>query len=212
MTPGGITMSAHTAKTAGTGQELLARASHRMRVQPDDARASAVFERVTVGSGSFFVTRLSANSDWIMRVAGDHVHRPHQIWRSGLMDQAPGCVDHTVVAMDLTGAPGDDAVLTIVMRDVGDFLVPPGDAVVPPAQHARFIAHMATLSSTFWEWQDQLGLTPMAQRLRFFAPDNIAAELGADEAFQGFALGRRPAGDIDEGFDAGVAGAGVGDA
>jgi len=36
----------------------------------------AVFERVTVGPESFFVKRLSASSDWIMRIAGDHVHRP----------------------------------------------------------------------------------------------------------------------------------------
>ena len=58
------------------------------------------------------------------------------------MDQAPDLIDHTVLAMDLT----DDAVLTIVMRDVGESLVPPGDATVPAAQHARFIAHMAALS------------------------------------------------------------------
>jgi hypothetical protein len=163
----------------GSARELLARASSRTRAEPSDARAGAVFERVTVGAESFFVKRLSASSDWIMRIAGDHVHRPYLIWRSGIMNQAPGLIDHTVVAMDLTGAPGDDAVLTIVMRDVGESLVPPGDSTVPAAQHARFIVHMAALSSVFWGWEDQLGLTTMAQRMRFFAPDNIAAELDA---------------------------------
>ncbi|HEY2692802.1 MAG TPA: hypothetical protein VGJ50_30510 [Streptosporangiaceae bacterium] len=38
---------------------------------------------------SFFVKRLSASSDWIMRIAGDHVHRPYLIWRSGIMNRAP---------------------------------------------------------------------------------------------------------------------------
>jgi hypothetical protein len=161
--------------TVGSAQDLLARASSRNRVEPADARAGAVFERVTVGAESFFVKRLSPASDWVMRIAGDHVHRPFLIWRSGLMDQAPDLIDHTVVAMDLT----DDAVLTIVMRDVGGSLVPPGDATVPTAQHARFISHMAALSSAFWGWEDRLGLTTMAQRMRFFAPDNIAAELAA---------------------------------
>jgi len=52
---------------------------------------------------------------------------------------------------------------------------------VPAAQHARFIAHMADLASAFWGWEDRIGLTTMAQRLRFFAPDNIAAELTAAE-------------------------------
>jgi hypothetical protein len=163
--------------TTTSARELLARASWKERVKPADARAGAVFERVTVGPESFFVKRLSASSDWIMRIAGDHVHRAYLIWRSGIMDQAPGLIDHTVVAMDLA----DDAVLTIVMRDVGECLVPPGDSTVTAAQHARFIAHMAALSSAFWEWEDHIGLTTMAQRMRFFAPDNIAAELDAAE-------------------------------
>jgi hypothetical protein len=165
--------------TGTSAQDLLARASSTQRVEPADARAGAVFERVTVGAESFFVKRLSASSDWIMRIAGDHAHRAYLIWQSGIMDQAPDLIDHTVVAMDLTGAPGDDAVLTIVMRDVGGYLVPPGDAAVPAAQHGRFIAHMAALSSAFWGWEDRLGLTTTAQRMRFFAPDNIAAELDA---------------------------------
>jgi hypothetical protein len=164
--------------TIESAPELLSRASSRQRVHPGDARAGAIFERVTVGSESLFVKQLSASSDWIMRVAGDHVHRPYLAWRSGILDQAPDCVDHAVVTMDLAG-PGDDAVLTIVMRDVGRFLVPPGDTIVPSGQHAGFIAHMAALSSAFWGWEDQIGLTSMAQRVRFFAPDNIAAELGA---------------------------------
>ena len=145
--------------TASSAQDLLARASSRNLVEPADARAGAVFERVTVGPDSFFVKRLSASSDWIMRIAGDHAHRAYLIWQSGIMDQAPDLIDHTVVAMDLTGAPGD--------------------ATVPAAQHARFIAHMAALASAFWGWEDRLGLTTMAQRMRFFAPDNIAAELDA---------------------------------
>jgi len=164
--------------TGASAQDLLARASSRQRVEPADARAGAVFEWVTVGLESFFVKRLSPSSDWITRIAGDQVHRPYLIWRSGLMDQAPDLIDHTVVAMDLTGS-GDDAFLTIVMRDVAGSLVPPGDAAVPAAQHGRFITHMAALSSAFWGWEDRLGLTTMAQRMRFFAPDNIAAELDA---------------------------------
>jgi len=133
-----------------------------------------------VGPESYFVKRLSPSSDWVMRIAGDHVHRPYLIWRSGLMDQAPDLIDHTVVTMDLSGS-GDDAVLTIVMRDVGESLVPPGDAAVPAAQHARFVTHMAALANAFWGWEDRLGLTTMAQRMRFFAPDNIEAELTAAE-------------------------------
>jgi hypothetical protein len=96
------------------------------------------------------------------------------------MGQAPECIDHTVVAMDLDGT-GGDAVLTILMRDVGGFLVPPGDTVVPPGQHAGFVTHMATLAAAFWGWAEDMGLTTMTQRLRCFAPGTIAAELTADQ-------------------------------
>jgi hypothetical protein len=133
-----------------------------------------------VDGTAYFVKRLSPASDWVMRVTGDHVHRPYLAWQAGIMDRAPGCLDHTVVAMEVEGADGD-AVLTMLMHDVGGFLVPPGDTVVPPGQHAGFIAHMAALSTAFWEWDDDIGLTTMAQRLRIFAPDNIAGELTADE-------------------------------
>ena len=165
---------------AGQVKELLAGATSRASVMPSDARAGAAYERVTIGRDAYFVKRLSPASDWIMRVTGDHVHRPYLVWRAGIMDRAPGCIDHTVVAMDLDGE-GDHAVLTMVMRDVGGCLVPPGDTVVPPGQHANFVAHMAALSAAFWGWDDGIGLTTMAQRLRFFAPDNIAAELDTAE-------------------------------
>jgi len=165
---------------SGSAAELLARASSRERVMPADARSGAVFERVVVGPDRYFVKQLSFGSDWVMRASGDHVGRQYLVWQAGIMGQAPDCIDHAVVAMGLAGA-GDGAVLTIVMRDIGEYLVPPGDAIVPAGQHAGFITHMAAMSSAFWGWDDQIGLTTMAQRIRFFAPDTIAAELTAAE-------------------------------
>src|SRR6516165_11516651 len=114
--------------------DLLARASSREVVRPGDARSLSVFERVTLDGERYFVKRLSPASDWIMRVTGDHVHRPYLVWQAGIMDRAPDCIDHTVVAMEVDGT-GDQAVLTMLMRDVGSFLVPPGDTVVPVSQH-----------------------------------------------------------------------------
>jgi hypothetical protein len=158
--------------------ELLARASSRERVEPADARSGAVFERVVVGPDRYFVKRFGFASDWVMRVSGDRVGRQYLVWQAEIMDRSPGCIDHTVVAMGLDGA-GTEAVLTIVMRDVGGFLVPPGQAMVPAGQHAGFIAHMAALHSAFWGFDDQIGLTTMAQRMRPFAPQVIAPELTA---------------------------------
>ena len=160
--------------------ELLARASARHQVTPADGKSSSVFERVTVDGRGYFLKRLSPASDWIMRATGDHVHRPYLVWRAGVMDRTPACIDHTVVAMEVEGT-GDTAVLSVLMNDVGACLVPEGDAVVPLVQHGGFIDHLAELSVTFWGWRDSIGgLTTTAQRMRFFAPDNIAPELDAD--------------------------------
>ena len=162
----------------GTGPvaEVLARATWCESVRPDDARAGADYQRVVADGRAYFLKRLSPATDWIMRVTGDHVHRPYLVWRAGIMDKAPSCIDHTVVAMEVAGT-GDDARLSMLMRDVGACLVPPGDAPVPLAQHARFLTHMAELAASFWGWHDDIGLTTMPERVRFFAPDNIAAEL-----------------------------------
>ncbi|HET7488680.1 MAG TPA: hypothetical protein VFJ85_12180 [Acidimicrobiales bacterium] len=160
--------------------ELLAAATSREVVRPGDARAGAVYERVEAEGERWFVKRLSPASDWIMRVTHDRVHRTHEIWRAGIMDRAPACIDHTVAAMAVEGA-GDTAVLTIVMHDVGEHLIPEGDAPVTEAQHRGFVEHMAALAAAFWGFTADDGLCTVEQRLRFFAPDNIAAELEADE-------------------------------
>ena len=126
---------------------------------------------------------LSPATDWITRVTGDRVHRPYLIWQAGIMDKPPACIDHTVVAMEGTGA-GGGAVLSMLVRDVGPCLLPPGDTPVPQAQPEAFLAHMAEPYGAFWGWSDDIGRTTLTQRLRFFAPDNIAGETSAD--------GRRP--------------------
>ena len=157
--------------------ELLARASSREVISPGDARSLSSFERVIVDGQRYFLKRLSPASDWIMRVTGDHVHRPYLVWRAGIMDQVPACIDHTVVAMEVCGE-GDAAELSMFMRDVGPHLVSEGDAVVPEAQHRGFIDHLAQLSATFWGWQDAVGgLTTMAERVRFFDSPNVTREL-----------------------------------
>jgi Phosphotransferase enzyme family len=165
--------------TVDVVDELLARASSRVEVSPGDGKSGSAFERLEVDGNRYFVKRLSRRSDWIMRATGDHVHRPYLVWQAGIMARAPDCIDHTVVAMQLSGE-GDDAVLTTIMRDVAPHLVPEGDAVVPAAQHVGFIEHLAELSVVFWGWRDDIGLSTMEQRVRFFAPDNIAAELTGD--------------------------------
>jgi hypothetical protein len=167
--------------TARPVTDLLSRASQRRVVQPSDGKSSSTFERVTIDGCRYFLKRLSPATDWIMRVTGDHVHRPYLIWQAGLMNEAPASIDHTVVAMEIEGV-GETAVCSTLMRDVADHLVPEGDGTVALAQHANFIEHLAQLCATFWGFIDTIGgLTTMTERVRFFATDAVARELAVAE-------------------------------
>jgi hypothetical protein len=136
---------------------------------------------VTIDGRRYFLKSLSPATDWIMRVTGDHIHRPYLIWQAGLMDQAPACIDHTVVAMEIEGV-GEDAICSTLMRDVAEHLVPEGDATVPQVQHENFIDHLAQLSASFWGFTDTIGgLTTMAERLRCFELDAVARELAVPD-------------------------------
>jgi Phosphotransferase enzyme family len=166
----------HTATSARV-RELVARAATREAARPTDAKSQATFERLTIDGRRYFLKRLSPATDWIMRCSGDRIHRPYVVWQAGIMELVPACIDHTVVAMELDGT-GDDAELSMLMRDVGPYLVPEGNSVVTELQHERFISHLAELSVTFWGWQDTLGeLTTMEERLRFFEPVQVAREI-----------------------------------
>jgi hypothetical protein len=115
-------------------------------------------------------------------VTGDRDLRTFRIWEAGLMDDCPPSIDHTVVAMARDGQD-PDAVLGMLMHDVGPWLVPEGDDPVDLDTHAGLLASMADLAAEHWSWDDPLGLTTMEERIRFFAPDNIEAQvdLTADE-------------------------------
>lgn len=161
---------------AASVTELLDGAVDRVVVDPGDGKSGSIFERVTIEGRRCFVKTLSYDTDWIMRVTGDRDLRTLRIWQAGLMHGAPECIDHALVGMAVEGS-GERARLTMLMRDVGEYLVPEGDEIVAEEQHLGFIDHLAALSAKYWGWRDNLVLLPLYHRFRFFAPDTIAPEL-----------------------------------
>ncbi len=86
----------------------------------------------------------------------------------------PGCIDHTYVGAACTGRDG-----AVLMRDVGPWLVPAGDAPVDEADHVAFVDHLAALHAAFWDWTDDVGLAPLANRFFMFSPWMVAVRGGA---------------------------------
>lgn len=164
---------------AAGAAELLAGASDLVEVFPDDGKSGSRFHRATVGGEPCFVKAVSRSSDWISRVIGDTDLWPLRVWEAGIMHGAPPEIDHATIGMAVDGE-GDDAVLTLLLRDIGALLVPEGDTVVPASHHADFLDALAALSARTWGWRDTVGLCPLENRFRFFAPATIAPELARD--------------------------------
>jgi len=175
---------------AGSLDELIAGATDRVEVRTSDAKSGARFERLVVDGERCFLKVLSAADDWIMRVTGNASNWEFKVWRSGLYAQTPPVIDHTMRGMALEGGR-----LAMLMTDCADDLVPPGDEVLPQAQHEDFLDAMAQMHAHFLGWHDDLGLQDLSRRWLFFAPATIAPELAVPDvpgpiavAHQGWAL------------------------
>src|SRR5689334_21849279 len=131
-----------------TTPELLAAATDRERLQPPDARSGAVFERFRVGGRRYFLKRVRPECDWIMRVTGDRDFRTAKAWHAGLMRRAEAAVVHAVVDVAVV-----DGELAVLMDDVGEHLVPAGDAPIAPAVHHALFDGLAGLAATFAGWR-----------------------------------------------------------
>lgn len=164
---------------AASSDELLAGATDVVEVHPDDGKSGSRFHRATIDGEACFVKAVSRSSDWISRVMGDTDLWPFRVWEAGIMHAVPPEIDHATLGMAVDGE-GDDAVLTILLHDVGAHLVPEGDAVVPPDHHHDFLDGLAALSASTWGWRDTVGLCPPENRFLFFAPATIAPELARD--------------------------------
>jgi thiamine kinase-like enzyme len=136
-------------------------------------------ERVVIDGSSYVVKQVSPRFDWISRATGDYGCRALACWRLGILDQLPGCLDHTVVAMAYEPST---TTTTLLMHDVSPHLVPEGSALLSLAQHRRFLAHMAELHASFWQTAQALPvLTPMTTRYMTLSPMTTEIERALGE-------------------------------
>jgi hypothetical protein len=165
-----------TRPVAASVEELLAGATERAALQMADSKSGASLERVVIGGQPHVVKYLHVDDDWLQRISGDLCCHPVAVWRSGVLDKLPDCIDHAVVAM-AAGLGRNGWGAAVLMRDVGPWLVPEGDAPVPLEQHLRFMDHMAALHVQFWGWTDDASLLPRTHRHLFSCQTNIDTEL-----------------------------------
>ncbi len=141
-------------------EDLLRRAEHQ-EVLLAEGKTAAPLVRILVDGQWYVLKHLSHDLDWLARAVGDVGCNACLAWERGLYAALPPEIDAAVV-----GARREGAGAVLVMRDVGDLLVPPGDDPVTHEQHRRFIAHMATMHAHFaGERATAYDLTPLPAKL-----------------------------------------------
>ncbi|MDQ3146122.1 MAG: phosphotransferase [Actinomycetota bacterium] len=169
-------MATDVRPVAASVDELLRGATHREPLVGGDGKSGVALERVTIDGAGYVLKHLHHRDDWIMRATGDLVGRPITLWRTGLLDQLPGSIDHATVGAaweERSGGRGG----AILMRDVGEWLVPEGSGPFPRDQDERFLDHMAELHAAFWGFPDTPGLFDVSTRYVWFGPRLAATEL-----------------------------------
>ena len=157
-------------------EELVADAVGREPLVATDGKSGAELERITLADGTTRVLKLvHVDRDWTMRFNGDIGCHPAQVWASGLMDVLPERIDHGVVGV-ATGLGRHGRGAAILMRDLGDDLVPPGDEVLPLDRHLTYIDDMATLAARTLGWRDDVGLVPLGNRWTWFNHASLQTE------------------------------------
>jgi hypothetical protein len=157
--------------------ELLAGASWRGPMDKHvDSLSGAPFERAIIDGRRYVVKHVAYDLDWLARALGDRDCFALTMWRSGLLAALPGLIDHAIVGVAHDAGTG---IVTLLMDDIGDYLVPAGSGALDHRQHRAFLAHMARLHSTFWGFDGLPGLLDPGARYSALTPATAEREAAA---------------------------------
>ena len=160
---------------ADSVDELLADASDRQPFLHSDSKSGSAFERVLIDGEPHVVKYVHIDDDWTMRFCGDVGCNPLQVWASGLMDVLPERIDHGMVGA-AAGLGRNAWGAALLMRELGDELVPAGDDPISIEEHLGYLDTMAALAARTWNWVDDIGLVPLGNRWTWFSDGNLAFE------------------------------------
>ncbi len=156
--------------------DLLEGAVDRRPLFMDDSKSGSRLERLSIDGVPLVLKHLDLEESWLMRSTGDLGHRQLLLFGSRLLDALPACIDHTVVAVAPTPASRGREGTALLMRDVGDHLVPEGDAPVDAEQEHRFVDAMAALHATHQGFAGSDLLISLGMHYTFLSESTSAVE------------------------------------
>jgi hypothetical protein len=158
-------------RVAASVDDLLAGVTERVPIEGGAGKSGALLERVVIDGERYILKHISRADDWTMRAAGQVHGASLVLWQRGLLTRLPACINQPIVGVALE--PDGSALL---MRDVGPWLVPVNDEVIPLEQHLGFLDHMAAVHAAFWEADDQIDVVPLMHRYLDLSPWMAEAE------------------------------------
>jgi len=160
-----------TRTVSASVDELIAGATERTVLEAEDGKSGALLERVVIGGESFVLKHIDVRDDWTLRASGAFGGTTLELWLRGVLDRLPDCINQPILAVahsdpDGIGSRG----VAVLMRDVGEWLVPSGDDPIALSQHLGFLDHMAAMHAAFWQAGDEIDLMPMGNRYLVLSP------------------------------------------
>lgn len=160
---------------AASIEELVGGAAERQPVKTSDSLSGSTFEWVDVRGERCLIKHLCVDDDWILRATGDLGIRQVELWRRGLFDRLPECLDSALLGVAAWRREDGRACAALLMRDVGGFLVPPGSDLIPLVSHRQFLDHMAMLHASMSD-EDVDEIFPLSHHYIFLGPAMVAVE------------------------------------
>jgi hypothetical protein len=156
--------------------ELLAGAESRRPMVMDDGKSGTRMDRLAIDGVPHVLKHLDLEDSWIMRSTGDLGSRQLLLFGSGLLDRLPSCIDHAVVAVAPAPASRGRQGTALLMHDVGELLVPEGNAPLTAEQEHGFIDSMAALHAAYWGFAGSDVLISLAMHYTFLSEATAAVE------------------------------------
>lgn len=166
----------HAVEVASSIEELLAGVDDRRPFKAGDSLSGSRFEKVMRGGAPMIVKYLCVDEDWIMRGTGDLQCRVLTMIESGVIDGLPACIDHALIGVAPYVSQRGHRGAALLMRNVAQLLVPPGNDVISLDSHRRHLDHMAALHAEWWGRADAVDIFPLAHHYTFLTPTMAAIE------------------------------------
>ncbi|HEY5878075.1 MAG TPA: phosphotransferase [Nakamurella sp.] len=129
----------------------------------------------------YVVKFLNGRDDWTQHASGVLGGPVVPLWQRGILNRLPDCINQPIVGVAMEGWWGDWRT-AVLMRDIGEWLIPPGDEPIPLPTHRRQLTHLAEMHAAFWQPGPEFDVVPEMHRYLELSPWMAQAEaaIGSD--------------------------------